>query len=152
MPQQLLSLWTVAADDVTRGANASEEVHADCRRGASGGNIGQVNVYADFSARGRLRAWDRRDSGSADTNYGYICVWKIQNSFLYCLHFTPRTWIGWGFCWCWTGAGGRRSSGRGIPLQDSTLAPYPAFPWAWSLGGLSNLATKSKIELDEDEQ
>lgn len=87
MPQQLLSLWTVAADDVTRGANASEEVHADCRRGASGGDIGQVNVYADFSARGRLRAWDRRDSGSADTNYGYVYL-RLKNTKQFSILFT----------------------------------------------------------------
>lgn len=129
MPQYLFSLWTAAADDVTGGANASEEVRIDRWRWSSRGNIGQVHVHTDFPSGVRLWDCDRRN----------CCMKLLVYSILYDLHFTPCTWIGWGFCWCWTGGGGRCTGRRDIPLCDSTLASCPAFPW--SLGGLSKLVT-----------
>lgn len=86
MPQELFSLWTVPADDVTGGANASEEIHTDCRRGGSRGNIGQVHIHADFPSRGRLQACDRRECESLKT--------KIREIYKYLISFTPHTWTG----------------------------------------------------------
>lgn len=58
--QKLLPLWTVAADDVTGGTDALEEIHADRWGGDSRGDVSQVHVDGDFLVRGGLRACDQR--------------------------------------------------------------------------------------------
>lgn len=62
--QQLFSLWTLTADDVTGGPNASEKVHVDRWSRGSRRNIGQVHVRGDLPSRRRLRAWDGRENSA----------------------------------------------------------------------------------------
>lgn len=57
--QKLLPLWTFAADDVTGGTDAPEEIHAD-RRGDSRGDVSQVHVDGDVLLRGGFRGCDKR--------------------------------------------------------------------------------------------
>lgn len=60
--QTLLPLRTVATDDVTGGADAPEEIHADGGGGASRGDVSQVHVDGDFLIRGGFRSCDESET------------------------------------------------------------------------------------------
>lgn len=60
--QTLLPLRTVATDDVTGGADAPEEIHADGGGGDSRGDVSQVHVDGDFLFRGGFRSCDESET------------------------------------------------------------------------------------------
>lgn len=59
--QTPLPLRTVATDDVTGGADAPEEIHADGGGGDSRGDVSQVHVDGDFLFRGGFRSCDESE-------------------------------------------------------------------------------------------